>query len=55
MRRKNSHIMIMSDHDSDHDVEVISGDGGGFFFMNGDLGDDWIILLNGKVVSQDEV
>ncbi len=53
--KEGSHIMIMSDHDSDHDIEVISGDGGGFFFMDGALGDDWIILLNGKVVSQDEV
>ncbi len=52
---KDSHIMIMSDHESDHNVEVISGDGGGFFFMDGELGDDWIILLNGEVVGQDKI
>ena len=49
-----SHIMIMSDgdHDIDHDVEVISGDGGSFFFMNGELDDDWLIVLDGKEVDR---
>lgn len=52
---KDGHIMIMSHHESDHDVEVISGDGGHFFFMDGALGDEWLILLDGKVVSQEEI
>jgi hypothetical protein len=50
---KNSQIMIISDHESDHDVEVVSGDRSGFFFMDGALDDDWLILLDGEVVDKE--
>jgi len=52
---KDSHVMIMSDHDSAHEIEVISGDGGSFFFAEGELDEDWLILLNGKEVEQDAI
>ena len=44
-----------SDHDIDHDVEVISGDGGSFFFMNGEMNEDWLILLDGKEVTMKDI
>ena len=43
-----------TDHDIDHDVEIISADGGGFVFMN-DVDEDWLILLDGKEVDIKDV
>ena len=43
------------DYDVDHDVEIISADGGGFVFLNGEMDDDWLILLNGKEVDMDMI
>ena len=40
------------DHDVDHDVKIISGDKTSFFFMNEEMDEDWLILLDGKEVDQ---
>ena len=54
---KNKTVIIKTgvdgvDHDMDHDVEVISADGAGFFFINDDMDEDWVIILDGKEVDQ---
>ena len=43
-----------ADHDIDHDVEIISANGGGFVFMN-DVNEDWLIMLDGKEVSMKDI
>ena len=43
------------DYDIDHEVKVISGDKSSFFFMNGDVDKDWLILLDGKEVDRDAI
>ena len=48
-------IMIISDHDSEHDVEVISSDQPGFLFLGDELDDDWLILLDGKEVKKEDI
>ncbi len=48
-------IMIMGDHDEDHDIEVIHGDQTGFLFLNGEVDDNWLILLDGKEVKMEDV
>ncbi len=52
---KEHRIMIIGDHDVDHDIEVISGDSNAFFFLDGEVDDNWLILLDGKEVGLDEV
>ena len=55
--------IIKMDHDGDHDVridskhdvEIISSDGGGFFFMNGDMDGDPLFILDGKEVDRDAI
>ena len=43
-----------TDHDIDHDVEIISADGGGFVFMN-DVNEEWLIMLDGKEVDMEDI
>ena len=55
MGDKDHKIMIISDHDGEHDVEVITNDQGGYFFFNGEIDDDWLILLDGKEVKEEAI
>ena len=49
---KDTNISITTNGHSEHEVKVISDDDGGFYIMQGDLDDSWLILLNGKEVDQ---
>ncbi len=48
-------IMIMGDHDVERDVHVMGKDGHSLFFLEQDLDDSWLIMLNGEEVDQDQV
>ena len=43
-----NHIYIHSDSDDDNDVQVISKEGNGFFFIDTDGGEDPLYIVDGK-------
>jgi len=47
-KEQNVIIMKKTDHDDDMDIEVISEEGNGFFFINGDGDEEMLFIIDGK-------